>query len=179
MKKVASVFLSALFAIACVGRAVAAPGVDELLGSWKLVGIDFTGPKGPLPDPVFGPDPHGLIIYDRTGWVSVQIYSAGRPKLSQPASRTSGAVPTEEEARIKAAAMDTYYAYFGTWKFDAAASTITHHIQNSLLPYEIGRDLKRDVKLDGNHLSLTVEIKAENETCRRVLRWERIENTIQ
>ena len=68
---------------------------------------------------MFGPNSRGIIIYDRSGWMSVQIFTANRPRMIEPATRTSGPF-SPEEAKIKAAAIDTYYAYFGTWESDAA-----------------------------------------------------------
>jgi hypothetical protein len=60
----------------------------SLIGAWHLVSIEYSGPNGALPDPVFGPDPHGVIIYDRSGWMSVQISTANRPTMTRPATRT-------------------------------------------------------------------------------------------
>ena len=56
---------------------------------------------------------------------------------------------TPDEAKLAAAAFDTYYAYFGTWDYNADTSVITHHINSSLLPYESGMEYIREVVLDG------------------------------
>ena len=60
-------------------------------------------------------------------------------------------------ARHKASALDTYCAYFGAWEYDPEKSTIYHHLQAFLLPYETGMDYLRKVKFDGKHLSLIVQ----------------------
>ena len=148
-------------------------GKETLVGAWRLVRIDFSGPNGPLTDPVFGPNPTGIIIYDPSGWMNVQIVTANRPTIARPATRTSG-VDTPEDARLKASALDTYYAYFGTWEYDSAKSTIYHHLKASLLPYETGLDYPREVKFDGKHLSLIVHAQQMGEARTRSLVWERV-----
>jgi len=130
-------------------------GNERLIGAWRLVSIDYSGPNGALTDPDFGPNPEGIIIYDKSGWMSVQIVTANRPAMVRPATRASGSA-TPEEASAKAAAFDTYYAYFGTWTYDAAKSVITHHLKSSLLPYEAALDKRREVSLEGGRLKLTV-----------------------
>jgi hypothetical protein len=106
---------------------------QQLVGAWHLVSIEYSGPNGALPDPVFGPDPHGVIIYDRSGWMSVQIVTANRPTMTRPATRTSGTT-SPEDAQVKSQAFDSYYAYFGTWEYDATTATVTHHLKSSSCP---------------------------------------------
>jgi hypothetical protein len=144
-----------------------------MVGAWNLVSIDYSGPAGPLPDPVFGPDPHGVIIYDSSGWMSVQIVTANRPTMKRPPTRTTGIV-SSEDAQMKSQAFDTYYAYFGTWDYDATRKVVTHHLKSSLLPYETGQDYQRDVELRGSHLRLIAAMGEGNEARRRILTWERI-----
>jgi hypothetical protein len=76
-------------------------------------------------------------------------------------------------SRRRALTLTTRYAYLGTWDFDAQASAITHHVKSSLLPEEIGKDLRRDVAFDGQHLKLTVHLKQGDQPTQRVLTWER------
>jgi hypothetical protein len=151
----------------------AANAKETLLGAWHLVSIEYSGPTGHLPDPVFGLDPHGVIIYDRSGWMSVQIFTANRPTMTRPASRTSGET-SPDDAQVKSKAFDTYYAYFGTWEYDATTSTVTHHLKSSLLPYETGQDYQRQVELQGSRLRLTARMGEGDEARRRTLTWERV-----
>jgi hypothetical protein len=145
---------------------------ESIIGAWRLVGIDYSGPDGALVDPVFGPNPQGIIIYDRSGWMSVQVVTSNRPTMARPVTRTSGVV-TADEAKLAAAAFNTYYAYFGSWEFDAASSAITHHLKASLLPYETGVDYRRSVSINGGRLELTVSNQVNGETRLRTLTWER------
>jgi hypothetical protein len=104
--------------------------------------------------------------------MSVQIFSEMPPAMVRPTTRTSGpAAP--EEAPAKAAAFDTYYAYFGTWTYDAGKSVITHHLKSSLLPYETGLDYRREVSLEGGRLKLTGRTQKMGEARQRTLVWER------
>jgi hypothetical protein len=147
-----------------------------IIGAWRLVGIDFSGPNGPLMDPVFGPNPQGIIIYDSSGWMSVQIVTANRPTIARPASRTSG-VPSSDEAMLASQAFNTYYAYFGSWEFDPVESVITHHLKASLLPYETGSDYRREVTFDGIHLNLIARSQQNGETRQRTLVWTRVSDS--
>jgi hypothetical protein len=149
---------------------------QTIIGAWRLVGIDYSGPNGPLTDPVFGPNPQGIIIYDRSGWMSVQIATANRPTIARPATRTSGA-ETADDAKLAAQAFDSYYAYFGSWEFDAVKSVITHHLRASLLPYETGVDYLREVTFDGGQLKLTVRSQQNGENRVRTLVWARVSET--
>lgn len=146
---------------------------EAIIGAWRLVGIDYSGPNGSLSDPVFGPNPQGIIIYDRSGWMSVQIATANRPPMARPATRTSGVV-TADDAKLAAEAFNTYYAYFGSWEFDAGNSVITHHLQASLLPYETGVEYRREATFDGVHLRLIVRSQLMGEVRLRTLEWARV-----
>ena len=68
---------------------------QAIVGAWRLVSIQYSGPNGALADPVFGPNPQGIIIYEQSGWMSVQIVTANRPVMIRPATRTSGVVTAE------------------------------------------------------------------------------------
>jgi hypothetical protein len=153
--------------------AAARPTRQTIIGAWRLVGIDYSGPNGALPDPVFGPNPQGILIYDQSGWMSVQIATADRPAMARPAARTSR-VLTLDDAKLATLAFDSYYAYFGTWDYDPTTSVITHHLNSSLLPYETGLDYRREVTFDGGHLKLSALSQVSGEERRRTLTWARV-----
>src|SRR5271167_4876287 len=92
---------------------------QELVGTWRLVSIDYATQNGPLPDPFYQAGSTGILIYESTGWMSVQIAAPRRPRWGIPESRSSSAARAQK-VPSKAAAFDTYYAYFGTWDFDEA-----------------------------------------------------------
>ena len=145
-------------------------GRNDIVGVWRLVRIDFTRDGKPAKDPNFAANPSGEIIYDRSGWMGVQIVTALRPVVAEK-PRTSG-VNSTAEAQAKAAAMDSYYAYYGRWTFDAATSVVHHRLNASLLPYETGTEKIRDARFDGQYLSLIVHAP-KGESWTRTLVWER------
>lgn len=147
-----------------------------IIGAWRLVGIDYSGPDGALADPMFGPQPQGIIIYDQSGWMSVQIVTANRPAMQRPTTRTSH-VETPNDAKLAAAAYDTYYAYFGSWDYNPETSVITHHLDSSLLPYETGLEYRREVTFDGANLKLTARSQEGREERQRTLVWTKISDS--
>jgi hypothetical protein len=150
---------------------------QAIIGAWRLDSIDYSGPNGALADPLFGSNPQGIVIYDQSGWMSVQIVTANRPVIAKPVARTSR-VATLDDAKLAAVAFDTYYAYFGTWDYNADTSVIAHHIDSSLLPYETGLEYRREVVLDGVHLKLTARSQDTGEERRRTLVWTRISDPV-
>lgn len=146
---------------------------QTLVGAWKLVSIQYASPQGPAVDDLFGPNPAGLIIYDRSGWLSVQIVTSNRPEMKQPDSRTNG-VMTTEQAQLSAAAFNSYYAYFGKWELDEQTGIVTHRLEASLLPWETGLVLRRQAKLDGDRLTLMAHYTRHGVEYIRTLVWKRL-----
>ena len=145
---------------------------DQLTGAWRLVSIETIRPSGGIIYPFYGKHPEGLIVYDRSGWMSVQITSDPRPTVPNASSREAFlAAPTSE----KIAAVEGYYAYCGTWTLDASNSTVTHHIKQSLFPGERGEDGLRHYTLDGDRLTLVAKTHEMGEDHERRLVWQRIQ----
>ncbi|MDB6083781.1 MAG: hypothetical protein JWN43_1662 [Gammaproteobacteria bacterium] len=159
---------------------------QALVGAWKLRSIEIVGPDGSSPDPFYGPDPSGILIYDPSGWMSVQIVGRDRPAMDVPASRdarpadagldasTRTAADARPEARLKAAVLDSYYAYFGTWEYDEATSAVIHHIQSSLIPGENGMSYSQTAVVDGGNLIFTVRQEAPGGAAVGKKIWTRI-----
>jgi tetratricopeptide (TPR) repeat protein len=149
---------------------------EDLIGVWRLVRIDYAGRKGPLEDPFYHGDSTGLLTYDRSGWMSVHIVAGMRPKLTVPATRAVGgaSVPGDAQMAAKAATLDTYYAYFGTWDYDETRGTVTHHVSAALIPAETGVSYSQGAALKDGALVLTTRQKtADGEFVRRKV-WERV-----
>ena len=73
----------------------------------------------------------------------------------------------------KIAAVNGYYAYFGTWTMDASRSEVTHQIRESLYPGERGQSGVRSIIIQGNRLTLTAKTHEMGEDHERRLVWER------
>lgn len=148
--------------------AAAVPGSETnnpLIGAWSLIEattVTALGTSGPwLGRKML----KGSIIYDISGMVSAQISSA-RNLVSARTEFLS--LPDDERLTY----LDSYYAYYGRYAFDAQSSTVTHFVEASLYPDEVGRALRRSVSLNGNEVTLTTPALPNG--TRNVLRWRRI-----
>ncbi len=129
----------------------------RFIGTWRFVSIESNSQPGPNR----GPRPTGLIYYDGTGHMAVQIMP------NRPRPKYAGSRPTPDEAR---AALIGYTAYFGTYTIDGRARTVTHHRKGSLNPGTVGVDAVRRYEFaPGDRLILP---PVENPTRR--LTWERV-----
>jgi len=91
---------------------VSAPDPDSevarrFFGAWRYAGSKVDGAlrtdRG---------DPRGIIIYDPSGHMAVQIVPGREARAAAPASQ--------------------FIAYFGTWTIDEHARTVTHHREGDL-----------------------------------------------
>jgi hypothetical protein len=144
---------SATFVILfCLAATSAAPHPDEVakkfVGAWRLVSIEGN-PPGRTD---FYDRPSGLIMYDPSGHMCVNIVLKADRKPFAPYTKGLLTATTEE----KAAAFDSYAAYFGTFTVDAKAGTVSHNLENNLIPGRQGTDNVRWFEFQGNdHLLLT------------------------
>ncbi len=163
-----------LFAMLCQAATPPAtphPTRQQLIGAWRLVRIEVAGAKGPIIDPFYQANSSGLLIYDASGWMSVQISAPHRVGWPMPSARF--AEYAAQDGPLKAAAFDTYYAYFATWTLDAAASVVTHHVASSLLPAEDGLDYAQTIAFEGDRLIFTGQDVINGERAVRTKVWER------
>jgi hypothetical protein len=151
---------------------------QQLIGAWRLVGIDFSDRSGPIVDPFYQAGSIGIIVYDSSGWMSVHIAAPHRKAWEVPASRLASAAAAQD-AKFKVAAFDTYYAYFGTWDFDQAKSVVTHHVKSSLIPAESGLDYAQKVTLENGRLVFTGHSGPPGQEITRTKVWERVSDIAQ
>ena len=114
-------------------------GAKRLHGAWRYLGSNTDG----KPTPGRGANPKGIIYYDPSGSMVVQV--APDKERSK-----AGAAPTPDEAQ---AALSGYIAYFGTYTVDEKAATVTHHRQASVQPGDVA-DLVRGYEFAGDRLIL-------------------------
>ncbi len=143
--------------------------IQKLIGAWRLVSVEGTDATFHLAYD----HPTGLIVYDRSGWMSVQIDVKGirKPFVNGPAGGT-----IEE----KVAAFDNYIAYYGTYTVDLKTQTVTHHLEDSSQPNRRGVNNVRWFEFQGNDRLLLIPredgkggmIERKNATYK--LLWERI-----
>ena len=108
---------------------------DQIVGTWKLESRVTKKPDGSVtPLPGWDEAP-GYITYDRSGFMSVQFMQLSRTKENG----ASG-----------------YTAYFGPYTVDESTRTVTHHIIGDLNPDGVGANQPREVRLEGDELSLYI-----------------------
>jgi hypothetical protein len=170
-------WLAALAAIAGVSSAASGASAShlersDLVGAWRLVGMSYSGPDGRV-DPFYQPGSTGILIYDASGWMSVQIGAPRRAPFEVPSARI-GKPADEGRAQLEAAAFDSYYAYFGTWDLDEHSSLVTHHVVSALIPAEVGLDYSQAVTLAGGRLVFTTHTGSSGREVVRTKTWERV-----
>ena len=163
--------LLALSLALCVPAAFAADTAAELqkkfVGSWKLISIE-----GPNQQPING-KPFGIIMYDSTGHMAVQIVRGDRPAFPNgPANATD---------KERAQAYSTYTAYYGSYTFEPENHIVIHHLEGSIVPGQIGQDNIRYFELKGNRLTLSVANNGNGgripfKDTTRHLTWEKLAN---
>ncbi|MGA7225915.1 MAG: lipocalin-like domain-containing protein [Candidatus Acidiferrales bacterium] len=130
---------------------------NPFVGTWRLVSIASSESR------LFGERPIGILMYDADGHVAVQIMRNPRPDMS-----SGPGFPSPKEVQI---AYKGYYAYYGTYEVNWEKRTITHHLEGSLRPGDVGEDFTRAYEISGDRLALTpVDDSQARDAC---LTWER------
>jgi Lipocalin-like domain len=159
-----------LFALLCRASTQAdgtGSAQPDLVGTWGLVSFVGDEVSSGVRSDVMGAHPSGYINYGRDGRMIVIIVGSERRKPAGP-------VATPEEA---AALMRSMLAYAGTYTVDAAAKTVTHHVDVSWDERRTGQSLVRTYSLRGDRLTLVTDPSNDPATGRRTVRtvtWERL-----
>jgi len=66
-----------------------------------------------------------------------------------------------------------YYAYFGRYEVSAAGDSITHFVETSLRPGEVGVEYRREIRIEGDRLYISLNAEVDGVPRRRVLTWRR------
>lgn len=135
---------------------------QDFVGAWKLISFHNKDEDGNLSYP-FGKDAKGMIYYDRSGYMGVNIMPEGRVKFQ------SGdmfiATKDEIESAIK------YISYAG--KYTVKEDKVVHQIEVSLFPNWVGVDQERFYKFVGNRLVLSTRpMKFNGKKVVSELVWE-------
>lgn len=138
---------------------LALTAANPLAGAWRLEHVDavMVADGRVVPNEAVDDADHasGLIVYDPSGWVSLQIGAGGRvPDKGGPIGRRR---PIETGG---------YYAYYGRYAVELKAGIVRHAIVDSLMPPEIGITSLRHYRLDGDRLTLTSDPVARPEGAR-------------
>jgi hypothetical protein len=111
------VLVGALVASQASGQTTQPPA--RLLGTWRLVAFQSDS----FTVAARGAHPTGLLMYDATGHMAVQI---------QPDRRRAFWPQSQATPQQALDAVHGYTAYFGTYSVDERAQTVTHHRDGAL-----------------------------------------------
>ena len=139
---------------------------ERLVGTWRLESRTVRRSDGTvLADPVLGDKPLGRLYYDASGVMMLQMMRQGR-------SRAIG-TPSNPRDATNARVVLGYDAYFGTYAVDERAGTLTHHVEGSLFPEDLGKDWVRPFTLEGDTLTLRFTSTADGAELTRTLVFRR------
>jgi len=150
-----------------------------IVGTWQLESIVDMLEDGTLTH-WMGERPTGAIIYSASGHMGVQFMRDPRPLPPDAAA--------QEPDRVKLAGADPfaaldadalrdllrgYYAYFGRYEVSPAGDSITHFVESSLRPEEVGVEYRREIRIEGDRLFISLNAEVDGVPRRRVLTWHR------
>jgi hypothetical protein len=139
----------------------------RILGAWQLESRTVRTRSGEIVDPVLGKQPLGRLFYDASGRMSLQMMRQERAHaITRPANPQDA-----DNQRVVLG----YDAYFGTFELNESAGTITHHVEGSLFPEDLGKDFVRSFSIDGDTFTLSFTSKApDGSDVTRTLRLRRL-----
>jgi hypothetical protein len=118
-----------------------------MLGSWELQQRTVRRASGEVVnDPVLGENPIGRLFYDASGHMALQMMRQGRTQAINE--------PSHPEQAKNVRVVLGYDAYFGSFTVDEAAGTVTHHVEGSLFPEDLGKDFTRRFRVEGDTFEL-------------------------
>ncbi len=102
----------------------------RFLGAWRYAGTTIDGKRREDR----GREPAGIIIYDPSGHMAVQIMPTREQRASAPISQ--------------------FLAYFGRYSIDEHAGTVTHHREGDIRP-DAPTEVVRQYQFVGDRLILS------------------------
>ena len=140
---------------------------DRILGGWQLESRDVRAGGKEILDPVLGQQPVGRLFYDASGRMSLQM-------MRQDRAQAIGKPSTPQDAGNQRVILG-YDSYFGTFQLNESAGSITHHVEGSLFPEDLGKDFVRAFTIDGDTFTLSfTSTSAGGTDVTRTLRFRRL-----
>lgn len=141
------------------------PIKDKIIGTWKLVSWKYVNEQGGAID-FFGENPMGILMYDKAGYMNVQLMRSGRKNFNSE-SLTGGAWEEIKEAYLG------YVGYYGRY-WERTPGELVHEVEGSLFPNWVGREQVRYGKIEGEYLLLsTPPIDAQEKKIVFNVTWKR------
>ncbi len=127
-----------------------------LHGTWTLVSVEENvGAESPARVP----NPRGLLVLDGAGMIFEAVTRLDRTR------------PTEDNKSLTDAqrVFATYSGFWGRYKLDPQAQTITARAEGALSPAVMGREVTRSFAVQGDRLTLTASSIEPHQ--RGITRW--------
>jgi hypothetical protein len=141
--------------------------MKQFVGTWKLISSEFKSSDGQVTNPL-GNDAIGILMYDASQHMSVQIMRRDRPIFASD-DQLNG-TPSEMKSAFKG-----FTAYFGSYDVNEKEAIVTHHVEGSLFPNWIGKDQVRFFEFSDNRLILsTPQIPMGGQQITGQLVWEKV-----
>lgn len=138
--------------------------LDQILGSWKLLSFIYKAEDGSSFYP-YGKEANGIIIYDKSGYMSAVITRTDRPRLS---TEDFGLLPDKEKLALAKGFM-TY-----TGKYEILSDRILHNIEIGYIPNWVGTTFVRFPSFeDGKLVLATPTISLRGKSFTGYLVWEK------
>jgi len=146
----------------------------QLIGTWALVSRASHLANGQvLSDPGLSETPQGRLIYDASGHVAAQLSRRGR--TVEMIGEECGKVAATKHQPNTAQTILGYDAYFGTYTIHQKEGFVTHHLESAIFPGDIGTDINRNFKIEGDRLTISFDTTLQDGTpVKRTLVWERM-----
>ena len=166
--------ISRLAAIACLlpglacssGTAADTHGKISLAGTWTLMAADVLHPDGSRWRD-YGEAPKGLLLIDREGHYSLQLYRTDRPRFVDP----SKARATAQEYQTAVMGSSTHY---GTVSIEPDRHHLVFRIEGASFPNWEGQQQRRSFELRGDTLSYRVPPRPDGNVPVSV--WRRMDD---
>lgn len=124
---------------------------SPLVGAWRVERVDavMLATGHVVPNEAVNDADHatGLLLYDASGWMALEIGAGGR------SPDRLGAI-----GRRRPVETGSYYAYYGRYETDPGKRVVRHLIVDSLMPPEIGFTSLRHYLIEGDRLTLTSDV---------------------
>jgi lipocalin-like protein len=164
-RRIMALLLSAcaLWSTAAVAGSVTQ--VASLAGTWTLVAADVQHPDGSRASD-YGAQPKGLLLIDKQGHYSLQLFKAERPAF-RSGDKAKG-TPEEYESAVMGSS-----THFGTLSIEQGRDVIVFHVQGASFPNWEGQEQLRQYELKGSILSYRVAPRPNGDIPISV--WRKVE----
>ena len=118
----------------------------------------------------------GIAKKDVVGtWRLVSYEAASKDNVIYPMGKDAiGVLDYSADGKVSVHIMgEGYFAYYGDYRVDEAASTITHHLEMASQPSFVGASNLRHAKLEGQRLVLSGAMSFDGEPHTIKVTWQR------